>query len=354
MPRSDTPSNSSPLFGLMFAVAIAALSWLLVAALGLAPSPFDRLPISAMLVAILAGLVLAGFAARRPALKPGLDIARGPVLKTAVALIGLRLALGDLGTLGWQALPLVVLMLIAGLALVAGFARLLGVHARLAVLLATGTAICGASAIAATAPGIRARSDETLYAVACIALIGLTATMVYPWLLEAFLDNPVEIGFVLGAAVHDTAQVTAAALLHEQTWGSETTVTSATVAKLMRNLSMLLVIPLVVAWFNRGSDRSGGKLAVPLFIVAFVLLSGLRTLGDALLGSDQVVWNAILALASEASLFGFTMAMAALAMGIRPAELKRQGWRPAVAAGLAAAAMLALAIVWVRAGIGPA
>jgi uncharacterized integral membrane protein (TIGR00698 family) len=334
--------------GLILLLVVAAAAALLVQGLGRLPGRFGQLPLSMMLIAVLAGLALSGSAQSKVSWQPGLAVARGPLLKIAVALIGLRLSLSDLGQLGWQALPLVAAMLVAALAVTLLFARLAGANLRLAILLTAGTAICGASAIAATAPGLRARAEETAYAIACVAVIGLLATLVYPALLQALLNSPEQIGLVIGVAIHDTAQVTAAAVLHEQLYHSEGTLTSATVAKLMRNSTMLVVIPALVWLANRGQPRDTASPPFPLFIVAFIVLSGLRSLGDAWLGSEQALWHGLIEWAGHFSLIAFTMAMAALAMGIRFGQLRNLGWKPALAAFAAAATVLALAIGWVH------
>lgn len=334
--------------GLAVVLAVASGAWLLVNGLRYLPPPLGQWPVSMMLVAILAGLAMSGLAARKAAWAPGLALAQGPILKLAVALIGLRLSLVELGRLGVEALPLVLAVVVFGLLLTFVLARLVGTGPRLTALLAVGTSICGASAIAATAPGLRARSDEIGYAVACIALVGLAATLLYPPILQYLFNQPGDIGLILGATVHDTAQVTAAAVLHEQTSGQDGTLVAATVAKLIRNAGMLVLIPAVVWLATRHDNDAQTRVPLPLFIVAFIALSSLRSLGDAWLGSDHALWQGAIDLAGRFSLFAFAMAMAALAMAVRPAELKAIGWKPAMAVVLATLGMLALAVIWVR------
>jgi len=333
--------------GLAVTAGIAASAWLVVLGLGRLPPPVGDWPVSTMLIAILGGLAVSPLAAHQAGWTAGLRLARGPILKLAVALIGLRLSLVELGHLGIEALPLVIAVVLLGLLLTFALARLAGTGTRLTTLLAVGTSICGASAIAAAAPGLRARGEEVGYAIACIALFGLIATVLYPPLLQHLFDDPIAIGLVLGVAVHDTAQVTAAAVLHEQVSGQDGTLLAATVTKLMRNGAMLVVIPVVV-WLGTRHETGGkARLTLPLFIVAFIALSGLRSLGDAWLGGDHALWQGAIELAGHFSLFAFAMAMAALAMAVRPSELKVIGWRPALVAALAALGMLVLAITWV-------
>ncbi|TVQ32200.1 MAG: putative sulfate exporter family transporter [Wenzhouxiangella sp.] len=332
--------------GLLVALALGLLAAALVAMLACLPLTAD-LPLSMMMVALLLGLVLSPVASHRPRLSPGLELARGPLLKTAVILIGLRLSLVEVGQLGLMALPLVGLVIVAGLAVTLFLARLSGANRRLSVLLAVGTAICGASAIAATAPALNARREEICYAVACVTLVGLVATVVYPALLQILVGDPSTIGLVLGASIHDTAQVTAAASLHEQAWAAEGTLVAATVTKLLRNSAMIIVIPALVWLALRGEASGNRSVPVPLFIVGFIALSALRTLGDAAWGGDSAPWQWLIAAAGNLSTFAFAMALGALAMTIRLADLRRLGWKPALAAVISALLVFLVALAWV-------
>ena len=308
----------------------------------MAPDAIARLPLSPILVSIVLGIMLSGLAQRRPGWAPGLAFAAGPLLKLAVMLIGLRLSLAQLGTLGLQALPMVLGALVAGLGTTWLLCRLFGLERKLAALLAVGSAICGASAIAATAPALKARPEHTAYALACVALFGLAATLLYPWLLEGWLSDSRHIGLVLGAAIHDTAQVTAAAILHEQTFGGTETVAAATVTKLLRNLSMLVVIPAVIWWASQDSAKAAVRPAFPLFVLGFVALAGVRSAGDVLAGASAG-WSAFIALGNWLSGLLFAMAMAAIGMQIRVAALRAMGPVPGLTALLAAVAMGATA-----------
>jgi uncharacterized integral membrane protein (TIGR00698 family) len=345
-PLATSKAQGKTTAGLGIAAIVAVLATLVPIGLGAVPA-LATLPVSSVLVAILLGLALAGVARHRPSWDPGLRLAAGPLLKLAVMLIGLRLSLVQLGVLGLQAVPLVLGALVSGLGLAILLGRLFGVGRKLTALLAVGAAICGASAIAATAPALRPRAEETAYALACVALFGLAATMLYPWLLQDWLGDARTIGLVLGAAVHDTAQVTAAAILHEQTFGAGETVAAATVTKLLRNLSMMVVIPGIVWWGLRGERSSGADTHFPLFVLGFVGFAALRSAGDWLVG-DASWWQTMISAGGHASAFLFAMAMAAIGMQIRIAALRALGLAPAAVALATAIGMGATALVLVR------
>lgn len=345
---SNPPAWRRGTRGLLIVAMVALAASILPALLAYAGDTLARLPVSPILVAIIIGLLLAPAAQRRPGWAPGLSLAAGPWLKFAVMLIGLRLSLVDVGVLGLQALPLVLGALLSGLALAWLLGRLLGLERNMTALLAVGSAICGASAIAATAPALKPRPEQTAYALACVALFGLAATVLYPWLLESqvfetWLGDPRAVGLVLGAAIHDTAQVTAAALMHEQAYGHSGTVAAATVTKLLRNLSMLIVIPLVIWWALRGQQSASTRPGFPLFILGFLVLAGVRSAGDMAFG-QAAGWQAFLSAAATASAFLFAMAMAAIGMGIRLRALATLGARPAVVALFTALGMGLVAI----------
>lgn len=330
--------------GTLVAGGAALAATLLSSALARLIAPWAEVPVSPILMAILLGVALAGVARQRPTWSAGLAFAAGPLLRLAVMLIGLRLSLGQAGKLGLQALPLVAAALLCGLGLAWLLGRLTGTGARLTALLAVGAAICGTSAIAATAPALKARPEETAYALACVVVFGLLATAGYPWLLGAWLHEGRAVGLVLGATIQDTAQVTAAALLFEQSFADAEVLAAATVTKLLRNLSMLVVIPAVCWWALRAERSQGARVPVPLFIFGFLLFAALRSVGDLVL-AETAAWQGFLALASWLSAFLFAMAISAIGMSLRLDALRMLGLKPALVALSITAGMLACALL---------
>ena len=353
--HATAPKSHASLWpGLIFVLIIALAATGVAALFANLPAPMGPVPISAMLVAIIIGLVVGRYARAQPVLEKGLALAKGPILKTAVALVGLRLSLTELISTGGHALPLVITMIIVGLGLVLGLGKLFKVSPRLVILLAAGTSICGASAIAAASPALKAKHEETCYAIACIGVLGLLAILIYPVILQQALIDPELVGLALGTVIHDTAQVTAAAVYHQQLWPNDQTLDAATVAKLLRNSTMLVVIPALVFFYYRreqGPSAQHSKVPFPMFILAFVVLSVVRTLVDGgVEASDQAAVktarDAVLAVAYQFSLLGFAMAMSALAMSVSPSEVKSLGIKGFMVALVATLTMLAVALLW--------
>jgi uncharacterized integral membrane protein (TIGR00698 family) len=265
-----------------------------------------------------------------------------------VALLGVRLSLVAVGTIGLLALPIVVACIATALVLVSWVNRALGLPRRLGTLVAVGTAICGNSAIVATGPVIGADEEEISYAVGCITVFGLLALIGYPFLaFVLFGGDPQLSGFFLGTAIHDTAQVVGAGLLYLQQFDAAEALDTATVTKLVRNLFMVAVIPLMALLYHGSSDeRESGKRPklsqmVPLFVLGFVAMALVRTLGD--LGDApfgglvaQSTWQSGIAAITALSAWCLTVAMAAVGLGTHLKRLRTLGLKP-LGVGLAAA-----------------
>lgn len=340
------------------------LGALLVCACALAGRGLSALSGGALSAVALALLCGAALALIRPRLVDRTDaatafFARG-VLQAGIVLLGLRLGLAATGDVITQAIPVVAACIAAALltALVAW--RLLGVDRSLATLLAVGTSICGVTAVAAVAPLIRARAEAVGYATLCVALFGTAAMLVYPFLAHRlFGDVPVLAGLFLGTSIHDTAQVTGAALAYDERWGPGPALEAATVAKLLRNLSMVLIVPLAAAFVAAGdpATRHAGtraRLPVPGFVLGFVAMSGLRTFIDlqrpALAADTLALIDATLAAAGQLSLGCLLLAMAAVGLRMRLGGLAAIGPRPlllalATAFAVGAASLLTIGLL---------
>ena len=340
--------------GLALAVALALAGHALVLALGAILPAGQKFPISGVTLAILLGLLLANAVALPAAIEEGTRFAVTHVLRAGIVLLGLRLSFVDVASIGSVGLPLVVVTIAATLLIAIGLGRALAVPARLATLVGVGTGICGATAIVATSPTIGARNAETSYAVACIVLCGLAGMLAYPLLAHAmFGGDSLRIGLFLGAAIPDTAQVIGAGMAYRDYTGEARPLEVATVAKMMRNLMMLVVIPLLAIGFRRAAAEDEARASaprwhalVPLFVLGFATMSMLRSLGDAGAGPfaalDPQGWRGFIEGARLAADLLLATAMAALGLSTRLASLRELGARPL---WLAVACMLGLAVV---------
>ena len=294
--KDRLPAPGSQIPGLLAAlVVMLAGFWLanvigqqILAAQGIAGSS----PVSGVPVAIVLGLLLRNLLPLPNALAPGLKLATTTVLRAGIILVGIRLSLFDVVKLGVFGLPVVLGAIVTGVLFVTWFNRKLGLPPRLGTLIAAGTSICGVTAIVTTAPAIDADEREVAYAVANVVAFGLLGMLTYPYLAHAVLGSSETIGLFLGTAVHDTSQVVGAALTYKQVYADDVVLRVATVTKLTRNIFLAAVIPILVWMHIRSQSRigSGGIGAVsttlvPGFVIGFVAMALVRTIGDATLGS---------------------------------------------------------------------
>ena len=346
--------------GLLVAVAVMflglavaeTLGRALLAAQGLPPGGAS--PIPGVPVAILFGLLLRNLFPLPKALAPGLRFCTTTVLRAGIVLVGIKLSGFDVLRLGLAGIPVVVCAIAAGLVFVPWLNRRLGLPARLGTLIAAGTSICGVTAIVSTAPTIEADEREVAYAVANVVAFGLFGMLVYPYLAHAVLRDSATIGLFLGTAIHDTSQVVGAALTYKQAFADDIVLRVATVTKLTRNLFLAAVIPYLAWRHARASGRdaaAGEKPAswrsyVPAFVLGFVALAIVRSIGDGMLDAgsrawgvwDRAGWSAIASMLGDAigtrCLLG--TAMAAVGLNTSFAVFRGVGLRP-FAVGLAGA-----------------
>jgi len=330
--------------GLALAVVLAVvgnyLADHLAVALGFGPGA-----ISGIMVAILLGLVLSNLV-RLPAwVGPGASFAVKRVLRLGIVLLGLRLSIAEVGAIGLKALPVILVTIPAAVLIVTYLGRRLALPDRLATLIAVGTSICGNTAIVAVAPTISAKEEETSYAVACITVFGLFAMLAYPFVSHwLFGGDAFRAGLFLGSAVHDTSQVAGAGMVFQDYYHDPQALSVATVTKLERNLSMLVVIPLMSILHHRRSTAGTAPppwwTMVPLFVVGFACVSALRTIGD--LGErplgllTQQQWHSFIHLGKDAGTYCLGIAMAGVGLGTSIKGLRSIGLRP-LALGLLSA-----------------
>ncbi len=334
--------------GLLLALILAFGGQYLSHLIGVDWMGLAKSPISAIMMAILLGILVRNVFTLPAIVNPGIKFGLVRILRLGIVLLGIRLSLGEVGEIGLKSLPVIIAAVAAALLIVTYLSKRLGLSSNLGTLLAVGTSICGATAIVATAPTIKARDDEVAYAVACITLFGVIAMLAYPFFAQWFFaGDPFAAGLFLGTSVHETAQVAGAGLVYQEYFGDPEALNTATVTKLVRNLGMLLVIPLMSILHHRNHSDGGEApkwwTMIPLFIVGFALMSLLRTVGD--MGEQafgvlsRETWDAIVGYTKEAAEICLAVAMAAVGLGTSIRGLVTIGLKP-LAMGLFAALLV--------------
>ncbi|GAA1520427.1 putative sulfate exporter family transporter [Agromyces terreus] len=300
--------------GLLVAATAAAVAWLVHLAV-------PALPL--LTVAVALGIVVGQVPAvqRRldGALAPGLKTASKSLLRVGIVLLGLKLSLFDIAHLGWVTIATTVAVVLLTFVGTIGLGRALGLPGHQPLLVASGFAICGASAIGAMGSTVRARDEDQAVPVALVTLCGTLAIAVLPALWHPLGLSAVQFGHWVGAGVHDVGQVVATAQL-----AGPAALAVAVVVKLTRVLMLAPMVAITAAVERRRHVETTGSRppVVPLFIAGFVaavLVATFVPLPEAVLSAADAVQTAVLA-----------MALFALGASIRFADLAATGWRALV------------------------
>ncbi|CAJ0797621.1 hypothetical protein LMG7141_03406 [Ralstonia condita] len=218
-----------------------------------------RLGLSALTLAILLGMVVGHVPGHQRWLTPGaIQFARHTLLRAGVVLYGARLTLTQIHDLGASgvAIPLTILVVTMLSGTWIG-TRWFGLARSQAILVAAGSAVCGAAAVLAVAPAVKAQPRETAVAIASVVLFGTLGIFLYPWLYTWLMHagmaiSPQHFGVYIGSTMHEVAQVIAAA----RPLGDEAT-NAAVVSKMVRVLALApLLVVLACTTPTRGEAHS--------------------------------------------------------------------------------------------------
>ena len=307
-----------------------------------------------VLFAVVIGLVV-GNAIRLPeSMRPGLKFAFHAVLRTAIVLLGATFSFRQVLQIGGKAVLLVVVLMAIALTAAHLLGRAAGIPGRLATLIGVGTAVCGNSAIAATAPVIRARDDEVSFAIATNTVFGTLAVLLYPLIGKFTHMGDAAYGTWAGTAVNDTSQVVAAGFAYGDLAGRV-----ATAVKLTRNALMGgVILAIGIAYARSGADVAAGsawgrvKQSFPIFVVGFLVMALLNTLGVFVWLSAQVHVDLPRVLL-EASRALILVALAAVGLSTRLESMRQTGLKPFLI-GLGVAALTSGASLLLIRILGPA
>ena len=359
--------------GFLLAVVVGYLSFLLSEIIGEELLSFDKSPISPVMLAIIIGILAGNLISIPKSCDAGLIFSGKKVLSFGIVLLGFQLSISEIFDSGLEAIPVVLGCIITGIIFTIFLSRMLGLPKNLGILIAVGTSICGVTAIVATGPIIRAKKEEIAYAVSVITVFGILATIGYPYLANYLFENDsTSVGYFLGTAVHDTSQVTGSALLYSEIFDQPLALEIAVITKLFRNTCMIFVLPLIAYYTSiygenfqgESKTESQKKLTLkryfPAFIIWFLLLATLRSLGDFSLDTTEKFFGGI----SEENWkeFGETLkkitvqlliiALASIGLNTRFTNLKKLGLKP-FAAGCFAASTVGLVSYFLIGVINP-
>jgi uncharacterized integral membrane protein (TIGR00698 family) len=289
--------------------------------------------LSALTVAIVLGITVGNTLYPQVASQSGAGVtfSKQTLLRAGVILYGLRLTLHDIGQVGAAGVLTDALLLSSTfvLAVMVG-TRFFGLDPATAMLIGAGNAICGAAAIMATGPLLRARAEQVTVAISTVVVFGTLAIFLYPTLYALNLhwhllpSSSRAFGIYTGSTIHEVAQVFAA--------GRSVSLETANTAVITKMVRVMLLAPFLVAlsgWLTRSSPTEkpaardaapSRKLTIPWFALAFV--------GMILFNSLALLPPAWVAAAVDLDTFLLAMAMGALGLTTHLSAIRKAGPQP--------------------------
>ena len=277
-----------------------------------------------MVLALVIGIALNPIAGR-PAVRPGMAFCVRTVLRWAVALLGLRVALSDIAALGLATGVMIVVAMIVTLLSGFFFARVSGRQPGFGALVGAATAVCGASATLATStvvPDYPGKQADIAFVVVAVNALATLAMVLYPPLCIVLGFDAQTTGVMLGGTIHDVAQVVGAGYAVSEPAGN-----TAVIVKLFR-VFLLLPVVLGIGWYftQAGVKHGQARVPVPVFALVFLalcLLNSALPLAPAL----APVFVPVKAVLIEASTWGLLIAIGALGLGTSISTIAALGWR---------------------------
>jgi uncharacterized integral membrane protein (TIGR00698 family) len=262
--------------GIVLCLVIAAFSWMLGRLLPV---------VGGAVFGIISGILFSAATGRLIPRKPfaeGIRFTSKKLLQGAVILLGFEMDMIRVVQVGAQSLVVMLFTLSAAFLTAWLMGKLLGVTSNEKILLGVGTAICGGSAIAATAPVIKAKDEEVAQAISTIFLFNILAVFLFPPLGHLFGLTDAGFGLWAGTAINDTSSVVAAGAAWSGQAGNNTALAIATIVKLTRTL-MIVPITLVLAFYEAKTAKKGMigsfsfRKVFPWFVLGFILTSCMNT-----------------------------------------------------------------------------
>lgn len=326
--------------GILLTGALGVVAWWGAQVLAAA---FPYAAVDAVVLAIVGGMLVRGWWMPGARTVPGISFAAREMLEVAIVLLGVSTDVRWMATAG--ATLAVSIATVTTVALGAGvlWGRVFGLPRTHALLVASGNAICGNSAIAAVASVTGAKREETASAVAYTAVLSLGLVLALPYVRTEWALSDMRYGIVTGLTVYAVPQVLAAAY--------PVSVQAGQVGTIVKLVRVLMLIPLVLLLsLRRHREREVGWQSVsvirlvPWYVLGFLVATAFRSTG--------VVDDSVAMAAQLTSHWLTIISMAALGLGVEMELLRRVGWRTAATATLSLLTLCGLAgalVVWLPA-----
>lgn len=301
--------------GVAFTLVIAAIGF----ALSNVPG-FNR--VGPLACAIVIAVIYRQIFGYPEAIRDGIQFSAKRLLRFAIILFGLKLNIDVVFHQGLGLLARDLGVITFGILATVWLGKLFKADASLSLLLGVGTGVCGAAAIAAVSPIVKAKDDETAIGAGIIALVGTIFSITYT-IIRPFLHvSAIHYGIWSGTSLHEIAHVALAAAP-----AGQDALAIALLGKLGR---VLLLVPLsfiLMYWMKRKNKNNVGETKVdfPWFLIGFILMS---LFGSYVLGKFIILPKSTLDFISNLTTFILTSAMVGLGLNVSLRDLRTKASRP--------------------------
>ncbi|WP_165722891.1 MULTISPECIES: YeiH family protein [unclassified Pseudoalteromonas] len=309
------------------------IGMLLVIVLAGVAIALSKLPImqtaqfSSLTIGIVVGIIVGNSVFSRIATHTdvGVDYAKGILLKAGIILFGFRITFAQVAGVGWSGLLTDIVMLSGTFILAMQLGkRVFKLDEQTVILIGAGSSICGAAAVMATEPVIKAQAHKISVAVATVVVFGTLSMFAYPIMFEYMGLSEHAYGIFVGSTIHEVAQVVAA--------GTAVSANAADTAVIEKMLRVMMLAPFLVAlsfWQSKKRAKAGNTISnednksgisIPWFAVLFIVASGVHSLSIIpQVAISAVVWfdNILL-----------TIAMVALGLRTHVGAIRQAGIKP--------------------------
>lgn len=306
-------NNKSFYLGLLFTLIITVIS-LLCAQLPLLNN------VGALSIAILIAIAYRHFKGYPETYRSGIAFSSKRLLKLAIILYGLKLNINDIIGNGSHLLIIDGGVIIFSIVFILLINRLIKGDRSLTLLLGIGTGICGAAAIAAVAPILKSKEEDTAISIGIIALIGTVFSLGYTLIYSLFSISPQIYGAWSGVSLHEIAHVILAA-----DFSGETALKIGLLGKLGR-VFLLVPVSIILIIIMKVKDKSTNhaqRIDTPYFLIGFILMAIINTY----INIPTEIMNVVNFLTTIYLL----MAMVALGLNVSLKDLRHRAFKPLIA-----------------------
>nr|WP_244923594.1 putative sulfate exporter family transporter [Peribacillus butanolivorans] len=309
--------NVSLIYGIGFTLIIAVLGFILAALPGLNH-------IGPLACAILLAVVYRQVFGYPKKLRTGIQFSSKKLLRFAIILYGLKLNMIVIFHQGFPLLLRGTITIIFSIVVLMIIAKWLKADFNLSLLLSVGTGICGAAAIAAVSPIIKAKDEDTAMGVGIIALVGTVFSIIYTLIYPFLSIGPMNYGNWVGISLHEIGHVALAAAP-----AGQDALAHALLAKLTRVFLLIPVCFILMLWMKKkGKIEGEARFEFPWFLIGFIVMS---FVGSYIIGNKVLVSQKVMSDIADFTSLMLTMSMTGLGLNISLKELRTKAIRPLIA-----------------------